>query len=59
MIRPKFDFKWFTSIEWNQMSIISRHLLMFPIAFCARFKYFLAFNFGQAAMDASGITFDE
>ncbi|CAD8195851.1 unnamed protein product [Paramecium octaurelia] len=58
LIRPKFSFAYFGTQQWEEHSLLTRHLICQLISCCERFKYFLAFNFSQASMDAGGITFD-
>ncbi|CAD8111559.1 unnamed protein product [Paramecium sonneborni] len=58
LIRPKFSFAYFATQQWEEHSLFIRHIVCQLISCCERFKYFLAFNFSQASMDATGITYD-
>ncbi|CAD8121747.1 unnamed protein product [Paramecium sonneborni] len=53
LIRPKFSFAYFDTYQWEEHSLFTRHIVCQLISCCERFKYFLAFNFSQASMDAS------
>jgi lysophospholipid acyltransferase len=56
-VRPHCDESIFET--WGEYSLLQRNLILYPIAICMRFRYYTAFKFTQAGIDALAITYQD
>lgn len=57
-VRPYFDYDWYESEKWSNLSLWEKNVVQAIIGFVARFRYFAGFKFTQASMDAIGISYN-